>query len=811
MRNRLLILAFAFLLVPKGASGQTLSAVADGTQSQSPASPAASNLPFTGTLDIGGLFTTTSGDEARYERFRDTRNGLYSGLTASRETDTFLFNANATHAGYRDQRYSVSYTRPKLDFGFRFTGQPLNYSYLTRTPFTTDGSTLTLDDNAQRAVQGPTFATNDGTAVGVPCAPGALPAACGNPAQAAQALGNRSIYNNLATTFDMRQTRNTAAFNATYAATKDIDVDASFRSMGRKGEQPFAGSFSFNNAVELPKPLDDRTNDFSLGASWARPKGSVRIGYDGSWFNNQFSSLTWDNPLFINDYNNGLRPPSGPYDPSGYSNGNGPAVGRMSVAPDNSMHVVSATALYKVWRRTSINGTAQFTTQNQNDRLIPWTSNSVINSPLVIAAFPGLAQLPRETAEAKATGVNTLLNFNTRPSNLVNVSVRYRYNKRDVQTPIFDATEYVRFDAVPEEVEEGHSPQFDNSRHLFDANVSFTPTNLGTVRVGYGHEAIERHGRGFADVGEHIFRVSWDTYSSELVSIRASFDAGRRRGSGFVEAAEGNDDLGVGATGPGGTQPTLRYYDEADRNRTRGSVVFTVTPMETVDVYVQFSGGHDTYLADTSVPVSRAGELFGLQKSAVTSWNAGLDYHPTDRISAGGNYGHDTYGSLQRSRNANPPPDPTWTDPNRDWTLDNDDSINTVSLFLDLLRPIRNTDLRFAYDLSTSNNSFVHGGPRIAALQSLGQFIPLPDVDNTWHRLTADVQYSFSRRVGVGVGYYFEKLDIVDFSTIDSSGPAGFNAATGVPRIDWLGGLITGYGNRPYAGHTGLIRLLYHF
>jgi hypothetical protein len=97
----------------------------------------------------------------------------------------------------------------------------------------------------------------------------------------------------------------------------------------------------------------------------------------------------------------------------------------------------------------------------------------------------------------------------------------------------------------------------------------------------------------------------------------------------------------------------------------------------------------------------------------------------------------------------------------------------------------------------------VHGGPRIAALTALNQFIPLPNVTNTWHRATADVQYFFTSRAGVGVGYYFEKLDVADFNTIDTNGPVGFAAPTGQPRIDWLGALETGYGNRPYSGHSG--------
>jgi hypothetical protein len=211
------------------------------------------------------------------------------------------------------------------------------------------------------------------------------------------------------------------------------------------------------------------------------------------------------------------------------------------------------------------------------------------------------------------------------------------------------------------------------------------------------------------------------------------------------------------------------------------------------------------------VPVSRPGELFGLQESDVASWNAGVNVHPADVVAFGANYGRERYSSLQLSRNANPPPDPSWTDPNRNWTLDNDDTVNAASAYLDLLGVVRGTDIRFGYDYSDSDNSFVHGGPRIAALTAINQFIPLPDVENTWQRLTADVQHYFTDRAGVGVGYYFETLDIVDYSAIDTNGPLGFSPETGEPRIDWLGGLITGYGNRPYTGHTAYVRLLYRF
>src|SRR4029434_2253983 len=179
-----------------------------------------------------------------------------TNLSLGRETGSYLFDATAWHIGYRDQRYHLEYQRSRFSFGFNWISLPLNYSYLTRTPYLTNGTTLTLPDSAQSAVQGPTNATNDGTAVGVPCAPGAPPAACGNATQVAQASANRSTYTGLANPFDLRYKRDVASFDLTYDATRAIAVDAGFRSTKRGGQQPLGASFSFNNAVEIPVPID---------------------------------------------------------------------------------------------------------------------------------------------------------------------------------------------------------------------------------------------------------------------------------------------------------------------------------------------------------------------------------------------------------------------------------------------------------------------------------------------------------------------------------------------------------------------------
>src|SRR5205085_8754582 len=107
----------------------------------------------------------------------------------------------------------------------------------------------------------------------------------------------------------------------------------------------------------------------------------------------------------------------------------------------------------------------------------------------------------------------------------------------------------------------------------------------------------------------HTVRASWDTYSNSFISIRAAFGSGWRRGDGYVDAASGNDDTDIPDTGPGDTQPTLRYYDEADRDRIRGALILTVNPVEKVELFVQFSGGKDTYLRDQKRSEEHTSEL----------------------------------------------------------------------------------------------------------------------------------------------------------------------------------------------------------
>src|SRR3954454_21171530 len=192
-----------------------------------------------------------------------------------------------------------------------------------------------------------------------------------------------------------------------------------------------------------------------------------------------------------------------------------------------------------------------------------------------------------------------------------------------------------------------------------------------------------------------------------------------------------------------------------------------------MDVTASYSKGTDTYTGE--------GHEFGLLDNENANFTITFDFTPIKAVDFGFSYGRDSFVTNQKSRNANPPPDPTFTDPSRDWTLKNDEKVNNWDFFVSLPKLVEHANVKVNYDYSDSDNGFLFGGPRIPDLAAIGQFIPLPNVTNKWQKLAADFQYRLTRKWGLAIGYWYEKFEVSDFATIDLPGQPG------VPRIDYLG------------------------
>ena len=48
-------------------------------------------------------------------------------------------------------------------------------------------------------------------------------------------------------------------------------------------------------------PVDHRTTEIGTSLEYANDRGFARLGYDGSFFHNNVTTLTWDNPSRVTD------------------------------------------------------------------------------------------------------------------------------------------------------------------------------------------------------------------------------------------------------------------------------------------------------------------------------------------------------------------------------------------------------------------------------------------------------------------------------------------------------------------------------
>jgi hypothetical protein len=73
-----------------------------------------------------------------------------------------------------------------------------------------------------------------------------------------------------------------------------VDATINYVNTGKTGNIPFGAYLQI--PVEVPLPIESRTNDVRTALEWGNAKGMLRVGWDGSWYDNQAPHFSWDNP-----------------------------------------------------------------------------------------------------------------------------------------------------------------------------------------------------------------------------------------------------------------------------------------------------------------------------------------------------------------------------------------------------------------------------------------------------------------------------------------------------------------------------------
>jgi MtrB/PioB family decaheme-associated outer membrane protein len=738
MRTKLVNMAAALLLIPAGAAAQDATKTTDAGQQDVPKASAATipDIPLANQIDFGirGTAFGTGSDEARYQRYRDVRDGgVLDRFRMYKDTDAYRYSLQADNVGYRDQRFSAAYNRyGKVKASFEWNQIPLFYSQDTRTLYdTSTPGQLTLNDSVQSGIQNKTLTL-------------------------ATALNGASV-------FDLRTRRDVASFALTYSATPNVDFNVNFKNTQKTGGYPWGGSFGISGAIatELPVPVDHRTTDFGMNIEYANDRGYARFGYDGSFFRNNVSTLTWDNPSRVTD-----------------SATLGPAQGRMALWPNTEMNTVSAAGGLNLPGRSHATAFLSVASLNNNNALLPFTINTALVSPAL--------DRPNSDISARVTSMNYA--FTSRPVSTLWFSARYRQYEFDNRTVPFNVTNGVNYDTAIVALNKESEP-FGSTRHTFDADASFTPVMYVGFRAGYTREEIDRTFRIVEKTTEDIARASVDFTGLTWLTVRGVFEHSKRVGS----AVDGLELLAIGE------QPSLRQFDISDRNQDRFNAIVQITPLS------QFSANVSAGIGKQEYP----GTNFGLRNNDNHVYSVGFDFVPSNRVSLGASYGYEKYTALEASRTANPLPantvaflnDPTqqFNDPRRDWTDDSADKVHTITASLDLIKLLPKTDIKFAYDYSRAESTYTYG---LAANTVIATPLQLTPVVNELQRGTIDGRYFISRRFAVGLVYWYDKYRVDDFALSPVASLA--QPATATPAL-----MMLGYFYRPYTANTVMGRITY--
>lgn len=431
-----------------------------------------------GTVDFGGRVTSIDGDEARAQRYRDLRSGIYaSNAIIGRRTEDWALEAQAWNIGYRDQRYQVDLDRVgRLRASFLYDQIPLWISADTRTLYVeTQPGVFRLEDSMQQSIQ------------------------------AAQATLHN--YTDQAVRFDLKTMRRIGQADVVFNATPNTDIVISVKNTNRDGHIPFGGTFGFSNAVELPMPLDHRTTDLRTALEWSNNKGLLRLGWDGSAFTNNIESVVWDNPLRYGPDAVGL-----------------PSQGRLASWPNNTLTYVHGTGAINIPLNGRLTGYASFGQGRNSTDLLPHTINT---------AFAPPPPLSRPTAEAESQMAVAQFTAAMRPARGVFLNARYRYNDVDIQTPEFDRSRgTISYDTNL--VASGSPSEYHSvKRSSFDIDGAFSIAPYTSLKAGYSMQGTDYTHRIWETTNEDVFRVSIDTTGHQRLMLRAQYENRQRTGDSF--------------------------------------------------------------------------------------------------------------------------------------------------------------------------------------------------------------------------------------------------------------------------------------
>ncbi len=725
------------------------------------------NFTITGEAEVGGLPRSFSGSRNKYEEYRDVPDTVIAPhlqlMIGSKKNDYYL-EFDSTKVGLDDQNYRLRMGRyGLLDIEFEWDQIPHLFNGETAaTPFARSGGTFSLTSK-------PTVINSTD---------------CTTPGHTCEWVNSNSHREVL------KLIHGFARFKLRYTPSPEWTFGVRYSSQNVNGDRAFATSTNrFSHIIEVPEPIDYQMHNVEVGGEYAASWWTLGLKYNMSLFHNNTSTLVYDNPFNIT----GLGPNGGP---GGCVDSPGsPCQSRLDLYPSNQAHTFTLTGTARLPLKTSFLGTFSYGWRLQDDKFLPFTTNTALTQPALLrSSLDG---------DVRPTMVNlTLVN---RYFSRLNLKAYYRYYDLDNRSKrLFLPDGYVATDgSETADDEDLRSFPYSYSKQNIGLDAAYDITRWLKGKFSYGWERTHRERREVLNANEHSFGPTFDIKPNSWLLFRASYRRLLRDASDY--------DAGRAVVYETGLTPdelreerleALRKVDEAARNRDKFSLFTQISPLQNLTIH----GGFD--LVNDRYPRT----VVGLRRQINYSPSVGFIYSPLEWARFFGVYNWDRLDwklrAMERSaQNVNGCPGRDQQTPENCpsslWTSRGREKVHSFSIGMDadLIKNLLAFRLQYGYSqgvsqVRASGNSTPGNTPAT----------DYPTISNRWHELLARFEYALHKNVDLRFGYYFNA-----YSTKD--------AGVDVMKL-WMGDVDSGARNSIFLGdrlkgnyeaHTGFLGVRFKF
>ena len=484
----------------------------------------------------------------------------------------------------------------------------------------------------------------------------------------------------------------------------------------------------------LPLPVEQHIDLLSGSLSYRGNAWHSSLHYRLSRFDNQLTSVTFANPYPL------LAP--------------GADTGQLALASDNKAYKLALKANYNFSPDTWLKTHAATGEHSQDNRLLPYSSNPLLNRAPGQTAFKG-----------KLTTRDLSVKLGSRLTSKVSVDARYRYRQRDNRSTRLQLTPVVTDTFTGNAAR--NFPRDRQRRNLtLGAQWRFAPGQLASLK--FSHNSLKRNFSNITDstTDRLTAKLTLNSHKGWQILLGAGFS--ERDGEQQKRYPEYLSYYLVGQT------PGLVPYHQA--NKQQSNIKTEIRSPARHKLTAGLSGQYRRIRYDSNT--------FGLQKNRLLDLALDLHY-PLN--------GHDSIHAYLRREKLAADLAVSQGSPGLHWLARNRDHVMQLGVNFSYTR-LLDGKLDFSFDGQYSNgNSYTRlaSGDNAPALDDLG-LSQLPKLDSDNIRLALSWSYRYSPKASIFLLYRFEK-QLSDDYALDKIAPGSvpdlltFGAGSYNYHVDYFG------------------------